>query len=252
MKVSLTFDIEKDIPHLLDTQVGLEHGLREILNILDKFNIKGTFFFTGDVVKEKPKLIQLINDKKHEIGCHGLNHERLNHLDFKQCLTEIKQNKFLIEDICNGLEILGFRAPYLNPPKFIFKILNKLGFQYDSSIISYKELNYYDFNKYEILEFHPLNVSYSLRLPFGFSRLWKKIFNLDKSVLFFHPWEAINIREIMKNQLTKTKLINNYLFRPDRWIKTGDSFLQLFEKFLQKALLNEVKFIKLKDLILKE
>ena len=136
MKIALTFDIERDNPNFLDTYFGLKVGLVEILKILDKFNIKGTFFCTGKVAEQLPEAIRLIERKGHEIACHSLNHERLTQLTFKKCYEVIHQNKILIENITQNSEIIGFRAPYLRPPKFLFKILNNLGFKYDSSITS--------------------------------------------------------------------------------------------------------------------
>ena len=44
MKIALTFDIERDIPNFLDTDFGLKIGLIKILNLLDDFQIKSTFF----------------------------------------------------------------------------------------------------------------------------------------------------------------------------------------------------------------
>ncbi len=143
MKIALTFDIERDIPNFLDTYVGVKVGLLKILKILDNFKVKGTFFCTGNVVEHLPEHIRLIERKGHEIACHGLNHERLDKLNFKKCQEIIYQNKKIIENTCQNSEIIGFRAPKLKTPKFLFRALNNLGFKYDSSIRSPKKLKYY-------------------------------------------------------------------------------------------------------------
>ena len=75
MKIALTFDIERDIPNVLDTYFGVKIGLIKILQLLDNYNIKGTFFCTGNVVKQLPEQINLIASKAHEIACHSINHE---------------------------------------------------------------------------------------------------------------------------------------------------------------------------------
>ena len=123
MKIALTFDIESDNPNFLDTYFGLKVGLVKILKILDTFNIKGTFFCTGRVAEQLPETIRLIECRGHEIACHGLNHERLTKLTYQKCYEIIHQSKILIEKACQISEIIGFRAPYLRPPKFLFRIL---------------------------------------------------------------------------------------------------------------------------------
>ena len=133
MKIALTFDIERDNPNFLDSYIGIKDGLLRILSLLDDCEVKGTFFCTGRVVERMPEYVKKIEDKGHEIGCHSLNHERLNQLNFENCQEIISQNKKLIEKVCPNSKILGFRAPYLKSPKFLFKILDDEGFKYDSS-----------------------------------------------------------------------------------------------------------------------
>ena len=78
MKIALTIDIERDIPFVLDTFFGVKEGIPRILEILDYYNLKCTFFCTGSIAKKFPESIRTIESKGHEIACHGLNHERLN------------------------------------------------------------------------------------------------------------------------------------------------------------------------------
>ena len=250
MKIALTFDIERDIPHFSDTYFGLKIGLLKILNLLDDFNIKATFFCTGNVAEHHPEYIRLIKSKKHEISCHGLNHERLNHLDFKKCQDLIYRNKKLIEKSCDLPEIIGFRAPYLKPPKFLFKMLDNLGFKYDSSIVSPKKLKYYKYNKVQIQEFHPLNSNFFFRFPLSYPIFRKWLSKKDLVILYFHPWEAINMKKVLLNQKGALNIFKNVVFRPDRWLNTGNSFIKRFNNFLRDAVLKEVDFITLNQLIL--
>ena len=69
---------------------------------------------------------------------------------FEKCQEIIYRNKKLLEDLCQNSEINGFRAPFLKPPKFLFKILGNLEFKYDSSIKSNKESKYNHLNKFHI------------------------------------------------------------------------------------------------------
>ena len=250
MKIALTFDIERDIPNLLDTYSGVKIGLIKILEILDSFKIKGTFFCTGTVVKHFPENIRLIEQKGHEIACHGLNHERLTYLNLNDCQELIFQNKKLIEETCTNTNILGFRAPYLKPPKFLFEILENLGFRYDSSISSPKELKHYQTRKSNIQEFHPRNYSTFFRLPLGNNFVRRATFNKDLAILFFHPWEAVDIKDLITTQISKFKKFKNIMFRPERWVNTGDLFLRKLKNLIKESFSRAAEFIMLKELVI--
>ena len=247
MKIVLTFDIERDIPNFLDTDFGVTIGLIKILNLLDDFQIKGTFFCTGTVVKQQPRIVPLIESKGHEIACHSFNHERLNKFTFDECKEIIANNKILIENRCQNSEIVGFRAPYLKPPKFIFQVLNDLGFKYDSSI-KRKNSQHYQAKNLKIQEFHPSSFYPFFRLPLSFYFIRKWIFRRELTILYFHSWEAIDVRSLILNQNNKLNLFKNFFFRLDRWFNTGDSFINRIRKFIEEALLKQAEFVTLKQL----
>lgn len=61
--VYLTFDdgpIPQSTPWLIET--------------LDRYGVKATFFMVGDNVRKYPKLFQLIKDHGHQVGNHTFNH----------------------------------------------------------------------------------------------------------------------------------------------------------------------------------
>jgi len=217
MKIALTFDIERDIPNVLNTYFGVKVGLIKILQLLDNFDIKGTFFCTGTVADHQPWAINLIESKGHEVACHSSNHERLYKLTFEECKEIISTNKKTIENRCQKSEIVGFRAPYLKPPKFLFRILNDLGFKYDSSISTRKKFHYYQTCNYEIQEFHPLDIYTVFRLPLSSFLLRKWILSKKLIVLYFHSWEATDMKSLMHD----LNLFKNSSYRIDRLINTG-------------------------------
>ncbi|MFW9900684.1 MAG: polysaccharide deacetylase family protein, partial [Candidatus Thorarchaeota archaeon] len=195
MKIALTIDIERDIPFVLDSFFGVIEGIPRILELLDCYNLKCTFFCTGNIAKKFPESIRTIESKGHEIACHGLTHERLNKLEFDKCQDVISKNKEILEKICLSSKIIGFRAPYLKPPDFLFKILYNLGFHYDSSFKSNRKNSLNISNPYSIREFQPLDIS--LRMPFGYNILKRKVLKNDLVVLYFHPSEIIDIKNLM-------------------------------------------------------
>ena len=76
--------------------------------------------------------------ERHEIACHSLKHE-----DFLGKVSGIPMNEKSIEESIDkakeilvkifGRKIKGFRAPYTRINRTVVKVLERLGFQYDSS-----------------------------------------------------------------------------------------------------------------------
>ncbi|MBD3197975.1 MAG: polysaccharide deacetylase family protein [Candidatus Lokiarchaeota archaeon] len=244
MKISLTFDIERDNPNFLDTYKGLTEGLPKILKLLDDFKIKGTFFCTGFIARINSNVIRSIERRGHEIACHGLDHERLSKLNYSECKKIISRNREILQNLCES-KIYGFRAPFLDPPQFLPSLLENLDFSYDSSFKKRRE-NYESANS--ILEFPPSQFSVFFRFPFGYQFLRKRIFQMDSIVLYFHPWEAINMRKLLNNETTAVDLIKKGLFRPDRWIHTGRKFLTNLRSFISDSIIKKINFLPLRDL----
>jgi peptidoglycan/xylan/chitin deacetylase (PgdA/CDA1 family) len=249
MKIALTFDVERDIPNLLDTTFGVKVGLIRIIKVLDMFDIKGTFFCTGKVAEGLPEHIQTLEQEDHEIACHGLNHERFYKLNFENCQEAIYKNKKILEGICQNSEIIGFRSPYLRSPKFLFKILSNLKFRYDSSIRSSKMLTVHHRNNSHIQEFHPTNFNALLRLPLTYTFFRNRIFKKKINILCFHPWEAIEMKKVVLNNLKTLDVLNRVGFRPDRVVNTGEIFIKRLTKFIKEALSIGAEFIMLKELL---
>ena len=50
-------------------------GVRRMLKLFDKYNIKTTFFIPGHSLETFPEECRMIAEKGHEIGLHGYSHE---------------------------------------------------------------------------------------------------------------------------------------------------------------------------------
>ena len=77
----------------------------EILNVLEKENIKVTFFCTGDNVKRYPKLYDKIISAGHSVGNHSMTHLNGWKVDKKKYLFDVKKASELINSNL-------FRPPY--------------------------------------------------------------------------------------------------------------------------------------------
>lgn len=98
--IALTFD---DGPHPKRT--------KEILEILDEYGIKATFFFIGQNVRDYPDSVPLVQSAGHEIGNHTFSHRNLQTLDYSSLCAEIDDTEAAVE------EMIGYRTKLLRPPE---------------------------------------------------------------------------------------------------------------------------------------
>jgi polysaccharide deacetylase family protein (PEP-CTERM system associated) len=107
-----------------------------ILDILDTFDIKATFFVLGWVAERLPTLAQEIHQRGHEIACHGYGHELIYKIGPDRFRADIRRSKALLEDQI-GVNVNGYRAPSYSITRqsvWALDILVEEGFTYDSSI----------------------------------------------------------------------------------------------------------------------
>lgn len=190
-----------------------------LLDLLDKYKMKATFFVLGAVAKDHPDLIEEIYNKGHEIACHAYSHKTLYELGREGFEKEIIKSLELI----GKYNPIGFRAPSFsinNETKWAFDILEKYGFKYDSSIFPIKTMlygvpnapvNIYKPSKQDISKHDPngtivefpltvINMGKNIPIAGGFYLralpLWflkwgiKKVNKSRPAIVYIHPWET--------------------------------------------------------------
>ena len=116
----------------------LEEGMPILLSLYEKYDIKTTFFFTGYIAKLNPEIVKMILPFGHEIGSHGLSHEKkygFDILSYKEQIYHLKESKKILEDI-SGNEIISFRSPALRMSNNTVNALEEAGYKIDSSVAS--------------------------------------------------------------------------------------------------------------------
>lgn len=199
----------------------VDENTRRILDVLDSFSIKATFFILGWVAERCPGLVKEIQTRGHEIACHGYGHELIYMIGPQRFRADVQRAKRLLEDI-SGVSVKGYRAPSYSITRqslWAMDILAEEGFTYDSSIFPVMHDTYgipdaqrfphiYKTESGTIQEF-PLS-TWPLRLPGkemrlpvaggGYLRLFPASFLIraigsinrvehKPAVLYFHPWE---------------------------------------------------------------
>lgn len=112
-----------------------------ILETLDKYEIKATFFLCGVWVKAYPEHVKAIAEKGHEIGNHSLTHPHMNKLSASQIQQEISELDDQIETL-TGKRCTKFRAPYGEYNDTVIKAVRDIGYepiQWDVDSIDWKQ-----------------------------------------------------------------------------------------------------------------
>ena len=113
--VALTFD---DGPSELIT--------KQILDLLDKYSVKATFFVSGVNALRHPEIIRDIIIRGHAVGNHSYSHNPFLMLkSYRTLYREITEAQKVLQEM--GIEALAFRPPVgiVNPK--LPSVLDKLG-----------------------------------------------------------------------------------------------------------------------------
>jgi len=100
-----------------------------LLNLLDKYNIKATFFVRGLWVKEHPNLALEIVTKGHALENHSLTHGHMNTMTDLEVKNEISQTTDIIKEVTGYVPYL-FRPPFGEYDERILRILKSEGYNY--------------------------------------------------------------------------------------------------------------------------
>ena len=101
---------EKQVAITFDSAWGADKTLK-ILELLNKYNAKATFFLVGFWVDEYPQMVKAINENGIEIGTHSNTHPDFVNLTEQQMRLELTTSIEKIESITNK-KVNLFRAPY--------------------------------------------------------------------------------------------------------------------------------------------
>jgi len=153
MKNILSIDVE-EFYHRNDFEVSkedikkignrVEQNVLDILSLLDKYNVKATFFILGVIAEKYPNLVKQIALGGHEIASHGYEHRLVYRMKRNEFIQDLRKSTEILEKII-GKPIYGYRAPswsIVAKSLWALDIIKDLGFKYDSSIFPFKTFLY--------------------------------------------------------------------------------------------------------------
>ena len=108
--------------------------LRLILQMLERQRVHSTFFILGESAEACPEIVEEIYDMGHEVASHGLIHRDLTKTSLGKVEESERRNRDLLWKT-TGEKPQGFRAPLFKVNSNIISILERVGYEYDSSVV---------------------------------------------------------------------------------------------------------------------
>lgn len=118
--------------HLEQRRFGPRVGIWRILDMLDRFGIKGSFFVPGSVAEFYPELLPAMVERGHEIGLHGYFHELVSQTTDEEFSTALEASLEIFRNQ-TGIKPKGFRSPAWELTPHMLAELKKHDL-YDSSL----------------------------------------------------------------------------------------------------------------------
>lgn len=117
-QIALTFDAGWLYDQLID-----------LLDVLDDYGVKSTFFLRGKWVEDHPQLAKEITKRGHSVENHSLTHDHMKDMTDEAVRNEIAETTRLIRETTGNRPYL-FRPPFGEYDKRILKILASEGYPY--------------------------------------------------------------------------------------------------------------------------
>lgn len=114
-------------------QYGPRRAIDMILDMLDKYGVRATFYVPGLTAERYPEAVKKVSSAGHEIGHHGYAHERFAGKTVDEQIEIIEKGQKILRSLI-GHEVKGFRTPSGDWSVETPQLLYERGFTYSSSM----------------------------------------------------------------------------------------------------------------------
>lgn len=101
---------------------------QELIDILDQYNVKATFFVVGDWVEKYPESVKALSDAGHEVMSHSNHHDHFNTLSAQEIIDDLNACNDKIEAV-TGVRPTLFRPPYGEYDDHVISTVRGMGIQ---------------------------------------------------------------------------------------------------------------------------
>lgn len=133
---------EKKVAISFDCAWGVDYT-DTLLDIMEKNDVRCTFFAVEFWVKKHPEYVKKIVDAGHEMGTHSRTHPYMSTLSKEKITDELTTSKTAIEEI-TGQKVTLFRPPYGDYNNLLIDTCNEMGLypiQWDVDSLDWKNLS---------------------------------------------------------------------------------------------------------------
>lgn len=109
----------------------------KVLDLLDRYEAKATFFVLGWIAENDPALVREIAERGHEIADRGFYHRSVRSLTADEFREDLRRSRATLE-AASSRRVIGYRAAEkLSPERdgWIYDVLAEEGYLYDSSML---------------------------------------------------------------------------------------------------------------------
>lgn len=117
-------------------ETRLQQNADRALKLLDRHNVKATFFVLGWIAERFPGLVRKVADRGHEIASKGHYHRGITQMTPEEFREDLRRSRDAIER-ASGQRVLGYRLAngWFRPQDlWALTVLAEEGYAYDSSI----------------------------------------------------------------------------------------------------------------------
>ena len=132
---------DKTVALSFDAAWGNE-DTKKIIDIMEKYGVKTTFFVVGDWVKKYPESVRQLAEAGHEVMNHSLNHAHFSKLGENDIINDIEKCSELIK-AQTGVKPTLFRCPYGEYDDHVIEAVRSIGMtpvQWDVDSLDWKEI----------------------------------------------------------------------------------------------------------------
>lgn len=120
---------------------GPSKNTEDLLNILDQYDAKATFFLIGNSVKSRPHLAKMILDRGHSIGMHSYSHSDKIYSSIDEFKNDLDKSEAIFKEAIGFVPRL-YRLPYGSLNMY----LSRENLLKVSNELLKRGYNYYDWN----------------------------------------------------------------------------------------------------------
>jgi peptidoglycan/xylan/chitin deacetylase (PgdA/CDA1 family) len=134
--VALTVDPESRhrLSAMSHQAYGMLTGVPRVLELLDRHDVRATFFCPGYTAERYPDVLRRVRDAGHEIAHHGYLHEAMAGATREQEADVLDRGLEALDRVA-GVRPVGYRAPMWETTYQTAELLLDRGFLYDSSLM---------------------------------------------------------------------------------------------------------------------